>query len=248
MRYLCTVSYIGVSYSGFQRQKDKKTLQQVIEKSLSKLYRETITIHPASRTDAGVHADKMCFHFDVENAKIPRVKVIEALNNKLPYDIKIIDIIEVSDNFHARYSVSRKKYRYDFYHLDFEDLRKSFFSLYIKKPIDIESANNFLKIFSGKKDWKALMSSGSPKHHTIRTIYDCYITKTGDSNYSLYIEADGFLYHMVRNIVASLIEYLDGNLSIEECNMSINNKKRTTFSHIAPARALTLVDIQYDQF
>lgn len=249
MRYKCICSYDGRAYCGWQRQKEekgspyaKRAIQSVLEEAISKLFRESIQIQGSSRTDAGVHALCQVFHFDVE-IEIPIKNMLKALNKLLPNDIMINYIELVKDEFHCRYDVVEKTYRYVV-----NTGRKNVFSVYYEyqyeKELDVEVLEKLIPLFLGKKDYGALMASGSDKTSSIRTIKSLRIWKEQEKVF-FEITADGFLYHMVRIIVGAFLSYNEGRYNISEFEKALSDKNRKVFSKTVPACGLYLFDIRY---
>lgn len=243
MRYLCRLAYDGSHFYGFQRQPKLRTVQGEIESALKRIYGIHITIHSASRTDTGVHALAQCFHYDTD-IEIPMDRLRSVIDSQIPEYISLWDLALVSKDFHARYDVVHKTYRYDILNTAEKRIFESNYSLIYRKNLHLEKLQEVCSIFVGKKDYAALMAAGSDKENTVRNIMDVYVEKHGDK-VSVFVRADGFLYHMVRIIIGSLLDYNEGRRSIEELKNGLVNKDRTVFRRTAPAAGLYLLDIAY---
>ncbi len=242
MRYLCKVAYDGSHFYGFQRQPKHRTVQGDIEQALKRIYGEHIDIHSSSRTDTGVHALAQVFHYDTD-IEIPETKLRHVLDGQLPEEISILSVEKVADDFHARYNTIQKTYRYDIILSKEKQMFKSRYALIYKRDLNIELLKEASKLFLGRQDYKALMASGSDKENTVRDIKAFDLVKESEDKISLYITADGFLYHMVRIIVGALLDYSEGRRTLSELEAGLKNKDRSVFRRTAPANGLYLVDI-----
>lgn len=243
MRLLCKIQYDGSDYHGFQRQPRLITVQGEIEAALKRIYRKHIDIHSTSRTDAGVHALAQYFHFDVEPF-IEVTKLRRILNEQLPESIDIAELYEVSEGFHARYDSRRKTYRYDVITSCEKRVFSSKYALIYKKAVHYDVIEEGLKLFLGKKDYGALQASGGEKESTVRHIEAIRIEKD-EEGFSLFITADGFLYHMVRIIVGALLDLNEGRRTVAELEEGLRMKNREVFRRTAPASGLYLIEVDY---
>lgn len=244
MRYLCTISYDGSHFFGFQRQPGHRTVQGEIERALRRIYGEVIDIHSSSRTDTGVHALEQIFHYDTE-IEIPESRLRHVLDGQLPEEISVLSLRRVPDAFHARYDTIEKTYRYDILLSKEKQVFKSRYALIYKKDLDIDEMRAASLLFLGKRDYAALMAAGSDKENTVREIKRIELVQQSSDTISLYISADGFLYHMVRIIVGALLDYCEGRKSLEELQIGLEEKDRTVFRRTAPACGLYLIKINY---
>lgn len=244
MRLLCKIQYDGSDYHGFQRQSKLLTVQGEIEAALKRIYQKQIDIHSTSRTDAGVHALSQYFHFDVD-PYIEIAKLRRILNEQLPESIDIAELQEVEPSFHARYDCKRKTYRYDVITSKEKQVFMSKYALIYKKTLRYEVLEEGLRLFFGKKDYGALQASGAEKGSTVRDIQAIRIEKKAEG-FSLYITADGFLYHMVRIIVGALLDLNEGRRTMEELEEGLKNKDREAFRRTAPASGLYLIEVEYE--
>lgn len=254
MRYKCKCEYDGFSYCGWQRQSEfvenkyaisKRSIQRTIENSLKKLYNgRNISIQGSSRTDAGVHAVCQVFHYDTD-IEIPLEKIKYALNKILPEDIRVSEIAIVDDKFHSRYNTKYKSYTYSINTGEYNVFKSKYMYQYCKE-IDLNLIQKSFKIFMQKRDFKALMASGSDKINTVREIYsinyDCV-----DNKIVFKITADGFLYHMVRIMIGSFIRLNEGQISVDDIEEALKFGHRDVFRYTAPPNGLCLSEVVYEE-
>lgn len=242
-----TIEYDGTHYGGWQKQNNNSTIQEEIQKAISKITNEDINLIGSSRTDAGVHARGMVANFKTES-KVPPEKFREAINTKLPDDIGIIKSEEVPLDFHARYDSKGKTYCYTIINrLEKVAISKNYV-YHVKDKLDIELMKKSCEYFVGKHDFKAFKTSGSSVKTSIRTISDLHI-ETFNSEYGtkimFYITADGFLYNMVRIIVGTVVDVGRGKIKESIIGDIIKSGDRNKAGHCAPASGLTLLKVYY---
>lgn len=244
MRYLITVEYNGKNYSGWQNQKNSLAVQQVIEENLSKLLKEPIKLFGSGRTDSGVHALNQKAHFDTNNG-IDMRKIPLALNTQLPMDIRIKNIEQRNENFHAQYSAKRKIYLYKFYvSRILSPIREEYYAQVVPQ-IDFDIMQKGAELIKGEHDFKAFSSTGSGIKTTTRTIYRIDLKKANDEIF-LEIEGNGFLYNMVRIIAGTLVFLAKGKLTLQDIEQALATGDRKKAGKTFPAHALYLKDVLYD--
>ena len=227
-----TIEYDGTLYSGWQKQNNAKTIQETIEKALSKILKAEVSITGSSRTDSGVHAKGMVANFFTDS-RIPAEKFREAINTKLPDDIAIIKSEEVDLDFHARYLSKGKTYCYTIINRYEKVALYKNYSHHVREKLDLELMNKCCKMFIGKHDFSAFKTAGSSVKTSVRTISDLHIEKEDDF-IKIYVTADGFLYNMVRIIVGTLIEVGQNKRSIETVKKAINSCNREDAGYCVP--------------
>lgn len=244
MRILGITSYNGYLYQGWQKQKDALTIQEEIEKVLSQYFNQKVKIFGAGRTDAGVHALRQAFHFDVSKNDVDFDRAIYSLNLMLPQDIKIVDLKLVDDDFHARYDAKEKLYSYTF---SFENKEVFSYEVITTMPyqMDLEIMEKALTHLLGKHCFKNFTSKTTDKDNFIREIFDAHLTVEG--NYvTIFFAGNGFMQYQIRYLVGTLIEIGRGRLNIEDLdNLLDEHAKRKIVSYKAPANGLMLVDVIY---
>lgn len=240
---LLTIRYDGSSYHGWQVQKNAVTVQQVFQKAVGKLFCEKIDIKGCSRTDSGVHANMYCVSFKTDK-NIPCKNIIAGLNTYLPKDIAVTDCKEVAPDFHARYSVRSKKYVYRVYNAQIRDPFLKDYAFHYRYPINADYLNTESQAFVGTHDFCGFCSSRSDVEDTVRTVYSFSVERKGDE-VIFSVEANGFLYNMVRIMVGTLLFVNEGKIRPGELAQIIDSKERKRAGKTAPAQGLYLNSVKY---
>jgi tRNA pseudouridine38-40 synthase len=241
LRYFIELSYNGNAYHGWQNQPKEISVQEVIEKALSLLLKETVSIMGAGRTDTGVHAQQMFAHFDTEIDFIEQDLVFK-LNSFLPKDIAVHDIFKVKVDAHARFNALSRTYLYRI------TLQKNVFNFdnayYVKQDLDVEKMKEASKILFQYKDFQCFS-----KVNTDVKTYHCDIMKAEwffeNNELHFVIKADRFLRNMVRAIVGTMVQIGLGKLQVEDLHTIIKSKNRSEAGFSVPAHALYLTKIEY---
>ena len=211
IRYFITFSYDGSCFSGFQRQKNLKTVQGTIENAIKNLGVGDVSINASGRTDKGVHALNQKAHFDLD-VKFNKNSLIKYINKKCEGKIYVKDIIEVQPLFHARYMVDRKTYSYYINVGEFDVFRRNYVYQY-NKELNIDLMVKASKCLLGEHNFRSFCNNSKERKGFVRKIYDISITR--DLNIiKISITGNGFLRAMVRNIVGILIEIGSGKKDI----------------------------------
>ncbi len=237
------LAYEGTNYAGFQRQINGPTIQGILEDNLSQILNSKITTIGAGRTDAGVHALGQVVNFKTEN-QMPVAKIHKALNSLLPEDILIKSVNEMDLEFHARYSAKNKTYSYLIYNDQLRPLFERNFVYYYRRQLDLSKMKQAISLLIGEHDFKCFQAAGSTVLNTIRTIHFCRLERNGPL-IKLTINADGFLYHMVRNIIGSLILVGNDKSSIGQFKTILEEQNRRIAGPTAPAKGLCLEEVFY---
>lgn len=243
MRYFIELGYNGKHFHGWQIQPDARSVQEVMERTLSTLLREEIKVVGAGRTDTGVHAKKFFAHFDAE--KITDLTgFMFRLNSFLPKQIAVYEIFEVHDEAHARFDAIEREYQY-YINLRKNPFLKDFAYLVHKKP-DVDLMNKAASCLLEYSDFQCFSRSRSD----VKT-FNCEIRKAvwteKDDELIFTIIADRFLRNMVRAVVGTLLEVGYHKISIKEFHEVIKSKDRTRAGASAPARGLYLTEIRYPE-
>ncbi len=238
-----TLMYKGTDFSGWQIQKNARTIQEEVEKAFSVILRQKIEIVGASRTDAGVHAENYVAHsfFDTD---IENERILLGVNAILPCDIKVKAIENCDDDFHSRYSAKSKTYIYRIDVSKHGDVFKMPYVWRYKYPLDYSEMEKCPKYFLGKHDFSAFMSKGGQAKTFERTIYECTLSKEDDI-ITMKIRGDGFLYNMVRIIAGTILSVGKGYLNARDIPEIILSKERKKSGITAPPEGLMLYEIEY---
>ena len=243
MRFFLQFSYNGTRYHGWQSQPNAITVQETLTKALSVvLNQEKMDIMGAGRTDTGVHARQMFAHFDYENS-IDVKTTVHKLNSYLPKDIAVSDIIEVSENAHARFDATQRTYEY---HINWtKNVFLDELSWYYAKQLNVEAMNEAANLLLNFTDFQCFS-----KVHTDVNTFNCKIThakweRIGDQ-LIFTISADRFLRNMVRAIVGTLVYVGLGKISKRDFIAIIESKDRKKAGFSVPAHGLYLTQIKYD--
>lgn len=238
-----TIEYDGTRYYGWQRQPIGNTIQQEVEKAISKVIKEYVKVIGSSRTDSGVHAKGYVANFKT-NVKMPAEKFRDAINCKLPRDIVIIKSEEVDLDFHARYSSKGKTYCYTILNREYPCAIDKDYVYYYRWKLNVEEMKKACKYFLGTHDFKAFQTPGGSVKTSIRTISDLHI-ETNVDKIKIYISADGFLYNMVRIIVGTLILVGSNKIKEDFVKNIIESGVRQNAGKCAPANGLCLEKVFY---
>ncbi len=242
------ISFNGKDFYGWQKQKDKKTVQGTIEEIAKEIFKSDVKVYGCGRTDSKVNGINYVANFKIKT-NLNSLNIKNALNSRLPSSIYIKDVKEVDLNFHSRYDAKRKSYRYIITFKKTPFLSNCAF--YIKNDIDIEKMKQASKYFIGKHDFKSFQSSGSEIKDTVREIFKIDIKKKKffiDEDVELIIidiEGSGFLYKMVRNIIGTLIYAGTGKIKFEEIKEIIEKKDRRFAPPPVPAYGLYFKNAKY---
>lgn len=240
MRYLVTISYDGSNFYGFQRLNNKRTVQSEIEKVLKIINKKDVEIKGAGRTDKGVHAYGQRAHFDLD-IDIPSDRLLKAMNDSLPNDIRITDIKVVNNDFHARFNVKKKIYQYRINTGEYDPLKNNYYYQFDYK-IDISKIKQAIEILKGEHNFKNFVSGERDNYDAI--IYDIILEEKEES-IILTFEGKSFYRYMVRNLVGAILDVSTGKNSIDELKKMLDNVKVAKQMSCAPAQGLYLMKIFY---
>ncbi len=245
MRILLKVLYDGTNYFGWQRQNNFITVQQKLEEALSELFKKSIVIRGASRTDTGVHALGQRAVFEVDTT-IPVNKIPYAVNTMLPEDIRVTGADLVNEDFHPQNSVYKKTYEYKILNSEFPNPMLRNYTAFIHKKLNIEKMREACKYFLGEHDFKSFCASGSTAKTTIRTIFDLTVSeKRSDDTISITVTGSGFLYNMVRIIAGTMVYVGESKIKPDDIKDIILSRNRERAGKTLPPNGLTLLEICY---
>jgi len=259
-----TVSYDGSDYHGWQIQPGKKTIQGVLTEAIQNLIGAEVTVHGASRTDAGVSALGQVALVQI-NSPIPVENLADAITHRLPPDIAVTEAVEVPLGFDLIGAVKSKLYRYTIFTGRPRPVLQIRHCWHLPAPLEIPQKEakpkkgRFLtgpakldtaamaqaaKMLVGKKDFKSFAAAADKRESSVRTIFRCDVTAQNQWIY-IDVQGDAFLYNMVRNIVGTLVEIGTGRWPPEKIKEILEAKDRKAAGPIAPAAGLCLMWIKY---
>ena len=238
-----TLEYDGAHFYGFQVQKNRRTVQSELELALKKLFGKKIRIATSGRTDSGVHAEAQVVHFKTES-KLALDKILKGLNHYLPEDLAVTEIQKVPSSFHAQYSAKRKTYEYRIFNSSVRSPLKRTRTFFVPYWLNFSRMKQAARLLRGKHDFRAFEASGSRRKSAVRTIRKLDIKKTGN-DIMITVEANGFLYNMVRSLVGTLIEIGRGRMPLSDLKAVLVSKNRSQIGPTSPAHGLTLKRVSY---
>lgn len=246
-RVALVIQYLGTNFHGWQRQKAQRTVQEEIEIAIASVLGYHVTLHGAGRTDAGVHAAAQVAHFNA-TGHIPAHKWANVLNSYLPPDILIRASAGVKESWHARFSAVYRRYRYTIYTQAIPNLFVSPFSWhYYYAPLEEELMQAALTPLVGKHHLAAFHRAGSARSHSWVEIQAVECCRQG-SLVHIEIQANGFLYGMVRLLVGMLVQVGSKQKSLEDFTNIWQTEDREKVKYAAPPQGLCLLRVGYNDF
>ena len=243
-RVALIIQYEGTSFSGWQRQKNAISVQEVIENALFKVSNQMIKIFAAGRTDAGVHASGQVVHFDIEFV-IPPERYANVLNSRLPKSIRILESVQVKNTWHACYSAVYRHYRYVINNSKIPNLFLNKWSWHrYQKYLDEYSMSKALEGMHGEHDFFAFQKSGSNRSTSVTIIKNIELERI-EELILIDIKATGFLYGMVRSIVGQLVLVGEKKITPEIFKDRWTSQKKCDVRESAPANGLCFVNAVY---
>jgi tRNA pseudouridine38-40 synthase len=248
-RYKLTLAYDGSNFHGSQRQANKRTVQGELEKALTKLGWTGRSILISGRTDTGVHAAGQVASADLHWSHTDG-DLLRALNANLPTDISVRTVRVVDAKFHPRFDATSRKYRYRLFCQPLRDPIRERFAWRILAPVTGDFLADAAKRLLGTHDFSAFGSPTTPKGTTVRTVMKAEWTQVSEDEWRFEVQADAFLYRMVRRMVFVQVTVAQGKLSAEAITRALAGqasvKPRNGLpSGLAPAHGLTLVEVEY---
>lgn len=240
---LLKLSYDGSNYHGWQIQKNAITVQELVQKAIEKVFCEKLDVKGCSRTDSGVHANMYCLSFKTDK-NIPNENIVRALNTYLPNDIAVNSCEDVDMDFHARYNVKTKEYVYKLYNGKVRNVFLQKYAYNYRYEIDEKYLNEEAQAYVGEYDYSGFCSAHSGVEDTIRCVKSFSVWREDDMVY-FKVEADGFLYNMVRIMVGTLLFVSEGKIKKGELKDVILSKDRKRAGKTAPAQGLYLNKVNY---
>ena len=241
-KYKVILSYDGHNYMGFQIQEELPTIELEIKNAFYKLLNKDVKIYPSGRTDKGVHAMCQKAHVDI-NVKITPYHLMRAMNSHLPDDIHVINVMAVSNDFHARYMVKEKEYQYKLNMGEYNPIMRNYIYQYGKR-LDVEKMQEAIKYFLGTHDFKSFTPSKDKRINYVRTITYADINEKDDI-LTFTFRADGFIKYQIRNMVGYLIKVGEGKKKSQDIPKILLGKDRRLASITAHAEGLYLTNVRY---
>lgn len=241
-----TVSYEGTDFAGWQVQPGRRTVQATVEDALAGVLGERVPVLAAGRTDAGVHALGQALSFRAATAIPPR-GILAAVNAALPEDVALLSLDHAPDDFHATRDALRKIYRYE---VQVSRLRDPLRRRTAHRVPGLKSAaamGRAAAVLVGTRDFRSFRTNPGPERKdetTVRTLFRAEVRRRGDT-VLFEFEGDGFLHHMVRNLVGTLLQVGRGAWQEERVGEALAARDRSAAGPTAPARGLTMVAVLY---
>ena len=239
-----TLAYDGGPFVGWQRQAEGTSIQGLIEEALGELDGREVTVAGAGRTDAGVHALAQVASFTLIRDTLPDV-VVRSLNGKLPPEIRVQAAEEVPASFHARFDATSKRYRYRLWNADVLNPFERAYVWHVPGALDVAAMAEAARCVEGRHDFAAFQTVGGAGGPTVRVVTLSNVARRDDGLVTYEVEGDGFLRHMVRAIVGTLVDVGRGRHSPEWMRDLIASRDRSQAGRTAPAHGLFLVCVGY---
>ena len=245
--YRMTLAYDGTAYRGWQVQPGEVTVQGTVESALQRIVGQRVRVVASGRTDSGVHAQGQVVSFRC-NTRLEPATLCRALDANTPMDICVKQVLAAPTGFHAIRDAVSKRYRYVIQDGPNRDLFVRDYCWYIPQSLDLPTMRQAAACLVGRHDFTSFEAAGAPRRTSVRTVSALRVERTSlEATHGIIIEieADGFLYNMVRNIVGSLVLVGRGRQSVEWMAAILAATDRTRAGPTAPARGLTLIDVRY---
>jgi tRNA pseudouridine38-40 synthase len=259
-----TLAYDGTNYSGWQTQPDRVTLQETLERALRRVVGEDIRVMASGRTDAGVHALGQVVSFQSGTPLAPAI-LQRALNSELPHDMAVLEAVVAAADFHAIAAARRKRYRYLLHDGAIRDVFGRQYCWHSHVKLDAAAMHRAATPLVGTHDFSSFETAGSERSTSVRTVFELIVarghptarefpgglhaivgqTLPGDDFITVEIEADGFLYNMVRAIVGTLVEVGQGRRNEAWPGEVLAACDRQAAGRTAPSQGLFLVRVEY---
>ena len=243
MRYAIGIEYDGSEFLGWQIQRQEPTVQGALEKALSRVADHEARVTCCGRTDTGVHALNQVAHFDSDAQRSERSWIL-GLNSHLPKAASVLWIREVDDDFHARFSAFARTYRYRILNRWIRPALESRRMSWCRTPLDVEAMNQAALTLLGEHDFTSFRATACQARHAVREIQAISVKREGDI-VTLDVTANGFLYHMVRNIAGSLMHVGKGEAPVSWMKDTLEKMDRNAAAPTAQPEGLYLVGARY---
>jgi tRNA pseudouridine38-40 synthase len=238
------LEYEGTRYHGWQYQVGRITIQQVLEECIGTITQEKIRVIGSGRTDAGVHALNQVANFTT-NTTIEARNLLRGINSLLPVDIAVKELMETNGAFHARHDAKNKVYLYQIVNSPVRSALYSRYAWFIREPLDLERIRETSALLIGTYDFSSFCAANCGIKNHVRTVMNIDVEMSQRGMIKVYVEADGFLKYMVRNIVGTLSDVGRGKLSPAALKGIMEAKDRRCAGVTAPACGLFLKEVRY---
>ena len=246
-RVKLTIAYDGTAYSGFQLQPNGITIQSVTEDALGQLLQETVRLRAAGRTDAGVHAREQVVDF-ADSGRRPLDTIVRGGNALLPPDIRILSAADAPLSFDAQRRAKSKEYRYFLYIATVASPFVARYAWHLAGPVDLGAMREGFAHIVGKHDFSSFRGQGCTARTTVRKIFRVGVVEESfPCLFSLRVAGDGFLRHMVRNIVGPLVDIGRGKPPPDRMRELLELRERSLAGPTAPPRGLFLWEVAYGE-
>ncbi|MFC4651349.1 tRNA pseudouridine(38-40) synthase TruA [Lactococcus nasutitermitis] len=244
-RYRAIIAYDGTNFSGFQVQEKQRTVQEELEKVLTKLNsHKFVTLHGSGRTDSGVHALGQVVHFDLDGQR-DLEKLRFALDTQSPADIAVKSVDVVADDWHSRFAPHEKIYEY---YLENSQVRAPFNRLYwayFRYHLDVEKMQEAIKLLVGTHDYTGFTAAGSTVDDKVRVISQAELVQLDAEHYKFIFRGNGFLYKQVRNMVGTLIKIGNERMPVQRIDEIFATGNRRLAGPTAAPEGLFLKEVIY---
>jgi len=243
MRYACGIEYDGHGFLGFQTQVQEPTIQNCLEKAIAKVANHSVRLICSGRTDTGVSATAQVIHFDTDVIRTD-YQWIMGVNTNLPPGISLLWIKQVSDKFHARFSAIQRSYQYTILNRWIRPALNRHSITWERLPLDAEKMNQAAQFLIGEHDFNAFRSSACQSKTPVKTINSISVNREGNK-VIMDVSASGFLHHMIRNIIGTLLPIGRGVKPVESMLQILLSKDRTLAGVTAAPNGLSFNTVKY---
>ena len=246
VRYKAIISYDGYQFSGFQRQPHARSVQEELEKTLTRLNRgQAVQVHGAGRTDSGVHAYGQVIHFDLPQAR-DEEKLRFALDTQSPEDIDVRTVEQVADDWHARYAPHHKTYEFLVDMGRPKNPMMRHYATHFPYPLDKSLIEQAIKDLEGTHDFTGFTASGTSVQDKVRTITEAKVEWDQERHFLVFTFAgNGFLYKQIRNMVGTLLKIGNGRMPVSQVKRILEEKNRDLAGPTAGPNGLYLKEVRY---
>jgi tRNA pseudouridine38-40 synthase len=248
-RIALVLEYDGGGLCGWQRQDNGPSVQQHLESALAGIEGGAVDCIAAGRTDAGVHAEAMLVHADVDPGRLARspLAYVHGVNQSLPEQIRVLGLRAVGDDFHARFSCLERAYRYQIWNRRTAPAIERWRHWWMPRPLDVDAMQQAADLLVGRHDFSSFRASGCQAGTPVRELRELTVRRHGHC-IRIHVRADAFLYHMVRNLAGTLVRVGIGRWEAEQVRELLSARDRSQAADTAPAHGLYFTNATYADF